>query len=109
MTALTLPQSSQSTKREAQPGSAVIGDLIGEDASVRATVLLVDLYDGTDTSNRTRLFRSALPAQSLNLPDTLQTEVPGILSRAKMAKLSVLNCDRHIYGAEVSALLPANV
>jgi hypothetical protein len=47
------PQNSQLSKREAEPGVAVIGDILdSEDESVRTTVFSVDLYDCTDTLNR---------------------------------------------------------
>jgi hypothetical protein len=73
------PQNSQLAKREAAPGDFV--DILdSEDASVRITVLSVDLYDCTDTLNRKSLVRSALPAQPHFPCATSQTEPLEILS-----------------------------
>jgi hypothetical protein len=82
------PQNSQLSKRDAAPGLQV--DILeNEDASVRTTVLSVDSYDCTDTLNRKRLVRSALPAQPHFPSATLQMELPELLSWVKMAKSSV--------------------
>lgn len=106
VTVLTLPQDSQLVKREAEPGLDI--GLLGEDASVRATVLSIDLDACTNTSNRTRLFRSALPAQP-HLSASLQTEHLDSLYRVTTANLSVSDCTEHIHSGHVIALAPVDV